>query len=379
MKRPVQLLYVTAGHGHKTAARALREALDKRYRANVVLDILAFSNKLFNWTFSNAYDFFSEHGHLALKGIYKLTDQKGESSNFVQLLNFFSTRNVEGFEQYINDNRDSPMVCTHFFPAQVLTRLRAENTLKGSIYAVVTDYSLHRMWVNEGIDRYYVGSEAVRDSLVRNGVPQRKIRLTGIPISDRFSQPINRESIIKEHGLDPRRFTLLLIASAMTDSLTIMLLEELLGAGMQMNLLLVAGRNRDVLEKLERYHSTKNVELRKFGFIHNLHELMGVSTLMITKPGGLTVSEALAMHTPMLMFKPIPYQETYNAQYIEQKGAGVLARSEEDIMRKISLLYHNPKRLREMTAAAKEISFPNAAGDIADSLLQDEAGSVDPL
>lgn len=368
---PLNLFYITAGSGHRSAAKALRESLEERGVPNVLLDILSFSNRLFKWTYSNGYEFASEHIQIALKGLYRLTDQDRDSSNLVQFLEEFNTRNVEGFTEYIRDNSSCHSICTHFFPAYVLSRLKSEGIYKGRIYVTITDYGFHRMWCMDGIDHYFAASQTIKDGLMKMGTPEERISLSGIPISRRFSME-NLTTISRDkYGLDENRFTILFATSSIADSAALRILDMLYLSDMELNILVVTGRNRDLFANLASYQSNNNISFRKFGFVDNMEELMSISDLMISKPGGLTVSEALACGLPLLMFRPIPYQETNNAAYVEKTGAGILANSEEEIMDIMEKLYFNPHLLETMRTSCLSHARPFASDTIIEEILEE--------
>lgn len=374
MVRPWNLLYVTAGNGHRAAAQALREVLDHERTPNVLVDLLSFSNHLFSWTYSNVYDFMSEHAHLAVKGIYRMTDRDRRSSGVVQLVDYIGLKNVEGFEHFVEDNSQSTCICSHFFPASVLSRLKSEGLYKGKFYVVITDYGLHKMWVTEGPDRYFVGSDNVARDLMARGVDRQRVCVTGIPVHTKFGLKINTASVRTRYSLAPEAMTVLFVASALSETDAADLVKKLCAFGRPMNLLVVGGRNKGLINRLEGVEGDAPVTLRKFGFVDNLHELMAISDLMITKPGGLTVSEATSVGIPLLMFNPIPYQEIHNANYVEKRGAGILASSDREILSLLEELYSDRPRLASMRRNARKMGRPEAASDIVGRIHADLDG-----
>jgi len=368
---PVNLFYITAGSGHRSAATALREALDERSIPNVLLDILSFSNKLFKWTYSSGYEFASEHVQIALKGLYRLTDQDRDSSNLIQFLEHFNARNVEGFAEYVRDNPWGTSICTHFFPAYVLSKLKNEGIYKGRIYVTITDYGFHKMWYMDGINKYFTACGSVSQDLISMGADEKDVCLSGIPISKRFGNVEDTDGILLRDGLDESKFTILFATSSISDGIALRFLDNLYLAEMDVNLIMVTGRNRDLFKNLDVYNSKGGVTLRKFEFVENMEEFMAISDIMITKPGGLTVSEALTSGLPMVMFRPIPYQETNNAAYVEEIGAGVLANNEDEIMDIIEKLYFNPHMLETMKTNCLANAHPFAADAIVETLMED--------
>ncbi|WP_024822698.1 MGDG synthase family glycosyltransferase [Aminobacterium mobile] len=367
--RPVGLFYVYAGAGHKAAAVALREVFDERHVSNVLTDILVFSNRFFKWVYSSGYDIISEHAHLALKGVFRLTDQSRGDSNVVQFIDYMSMLNVEGFVQYMRDNPSMTAICTHFFPANVLSNLKKNGVYKGKLYVVVTDYGFHKMWCNEGVEKYFVASSVVEKGLLSLGVENERILKTGIPIEQKFLTEVTKKNIWKNLCLPQSRFTLLFVMSAIPDIHVTRILEKLFRSNMEMNLILIAGRNKDLLGKLEHFNSSEKISLKKYGFVDNMNDFLSVAHLILTKPGGLTISEALVKKVPILMFDPIPYQETENANYIEQQRAGILAKTEEEVADIVEELYDQPFRLEDMRGRAGTISYPHAASYIVDYIL----------
>ena len=371
LMKPINLFYVTAGHGHKIAALAIMEALDKREVATVIFDLLSFSNKLCKYFCSNIYDFISKHSHTACKITYKLTDRNREFSRVVQFIDAISLKNFEKIIPYLIDNKPDISICTHFFPATMLIRLKEQGLYAGKIYVIVTDYGLHRMWYTKKVDKYFVANMEVKDGLLELGASEEQVIISGIPVFEKFQKYKEKEQIFKKIGISNFKFTLLVLASAIPDKQVVQLLEGIYQTDMELNVLLVAGRNKSLLKKFESFSSNSWVTLKKYGYIDNIEEMMAVADLMLTKPGGLTVSEALAVGVPLLMFNPIPYQETNNAAYISSKGAGVLATSIKNAIQLIKKYYASPTHLEKMRENARKISKPKAAEVIVNTVLED--------
>lgn len=379
--KPVQITYITAGNGHKTAAMALREALNARNVPNVVTDIFNFSNTVFRWSYSDAYDFISEHSHLACRFVYELLDRDRNSSGVVRLVEKLRVNNVKGFMRFIEENMPDVALCTHYFPANVLSRMKEQNLYRGKIYTVVTDYGLHKLWKNDCVDGYFVAGDWVRDALLEMGVERERIILSGIPVLRKYAalHPNAAETAppkstspapsccASKEGL----LSVLFVTSAIPDSQAIRIMRDIFDAGMPLALTVVTGRNRDLLKKIDDMESTETVIFRKFGFVENLHELMAEADVMITKPGGLTVSEALCAGVPLLLVNPIPYQEVYNAAYLQEKGAGLLVPDEEDVVAYLRILFADETKRREMRRNALALATPLAAERIAEVVISE--------
>jgi len=323
--RPVHIVYVSAGNGHRMAARALRESFDHRAVPNVIMDILDFSSDLFKWSYSDVYAFVSEHSHLAC---HELTDKNREASVALRLFEKISTENVKKFMRYIAENEPKKCICTHYFPLNVLSRMKEEGLYRGEIYTVITDFGLRRMWVKDSVDKYFISGDRVLSGLLELGVPSEKIAMTGIPVSKKYS-------VLEKKGrnFQEKKLSVLFVASSIPNALALEILASLSRTGLPLDVTVVTGRNRDLLADLENAVFGETLSLRILGFVNNLEVLMSEASVLITKPGGLTVSEALCAAIPMVLVNPIPKQETNNSAYLQEKGAGILASTASDVER----------------------------------------------
>lgn len=362
--RPIHIIYVTAGNGHRMAAKALQKTFDGQQVPNVIMDLLDFSSDLFKWSYSDVYAFVSEHSHLACRIMYDLTNKDREESVVLRLFEKISLENVKKFMRYISENEPGKCICTHFFPLSVLSGMKAEGMYRGEIYAVITDFGLHKMWVNEYVDRYFIPSDTVRRGLIESGVPEEKILMSGIPVLPKFARLTQ-----KKRTFD-LPFSLLFVTSSIANALALDILAGIFRTGLPLNVTVVTGRNTDLLIDLEKVSVPPNITMKILGFVDNLDELMEQASILVTKPGGLTVSEALCAAVPMILVNPIPKQETNNTAYLHEKGAGILARTASDVEGLLLAFAENPALLSAMEKAARSIAFPRAATDVTDSVLE---------
>ena len=351
------------------AARAIRESLDHRGVPNVVMDLLDFSSDLFKWSYSDVYAFVSEHSHLACRIMYDLTDKNREESAALRLFEKISTENVKKFMRYISENEPRKCICTHYFPLNVLSRMKAAGMYSGELYTVITDFGLRRMWVKEHVDRYFISGDRVLKGLLSLGVPREKISMTGIPVSRKFAS-LKREG----RNFSKKRLSFLFVASSIPNILALDILAALSRTGHPIDVTVVTGRNKDLMADLENVTVGGSMTLKVLGFVDNLEELMAGASVLITKPGGLTVCEALCSGVPMILVNPIPKQETNNSAYLQDKGAGILARTAADVERIVDRFFSDRSVLTAMEKAATSIAFPGAADAVASLILDGEGG-----
>lgn len=363
--RPVHIVYVTAGNGHRMAARAVREEFDRMGVPNVIMDLLDFSSDLFKWSYSDVYAFVSEHSHLACRMMYDLTDQNREESVMLRFLESITMNQVTKFMRYIAENEPEVILCTHFFPLNVVSRMKKQGLYGGRIYTIITDYGLHRMWLNEYVDRYFIASEWIRTGLLDGGVPAERITMSGIPVMRAYA---GCDGTPPEPSSDGR-FRTLFVTSSIPNSLALDIMGSLGRTGVETDLTIVTGRNRDLLRDLERVDIPPNVRLSTYGFVSDLDSFMRRSDLLVTKPGGLTVSEALCTGIPMILVNPIPKQEINNSMYLQENGAGILARSADDVGSIFLRLSRDRRQLATMRKRSRALAFPNAATTLVETIL----------
>lgn len=363
---PFFITYATAGNGHRVAALALREAFIEKNLPTVIADVLHFSFPLFRLVYSNLYEVLGEHAHGSCEAMYRLTDRPVQESRIVRLIDWISQRNVTHFADFVRENGIQDSVCTHFMPMLILARLKSEGLYEGRLYACITDFDLYHMWVHSAVDRYFVATEGIREKLVEQGIPSEKIEITGIPVRKAF-----REKSFVHEGLPPEgTLRILFSASAISDTKVIRLLEMLGELDFKVSVTVVAGRNRSLWGRLRFFTPPPNVQMESFDFVEDIEMLMSRCDLMITKPGGLITSEALCTGIPMLLFSPIPLQETQNARYLESQGVGIYCEEIADIVSEIRRLNADRNALLEMRKRALALAKPDAAVRIVDAVLE---------
>jgi processive 1,2-diacylglycerol beta-glucosyltransferase len=233
---------------------------------------------------------------------------------------FYNGFNARRLNAFLKDRNFDYVVTTHFLPGEVVAALKRTGEIRSRLITVVTDFDVHRIWLNPETDYYAVASEWTAQKLQQLGIAEEKIRVTGIPVNEQFLHPADRGELKKKLGLKENVFTVLIA----TGSFGIGPIEEILRileTEDDLQTLVVCGHNRGLAERLRR----RNYAGAKiFGLVDNMHELMAVSDCMVTKPGGLSIAEALVSQLPMIFFHPIPGQETNNVRVLREYGIGCM-------------------------------------------------------
>ncbi|ACL21199.1 Monogalactosyldiacylglycerol synthase [Desulfitobacterium hafniense DCB-2] len=367
----LRVLVISAafGAGHIKAAEAVIEAIwAKRPNTEIYhADFGAFLNKAFHLVIKTAYIDMIKYTPKLWGEFYYRTSDIPSDSLFQRFLNGLGRQE---FISYIHSVQPDLIVCTYPTIAGVLAQLKEKRILTVPLAAVVTDYAIHNQWVHQGVDLYLVGSQEVADGLAQRGINPGCLKVTGIPVSPKFEIKLDREELARKFGLDPGQPTILVMGGAygVLDNAT-GICRLIMQNKLPVQLLIVCGRDKRLYSTLEPLVRKAENRVLLFEFVENVEELMTVSDLMITKAGGLTVSEALTKQLPMVIYKPIPGQEKANSEFLRRVGTGKIAATEGELLQILTHLLENPEEIKLMSHAAAKLPR-RTAETAADYLLE---------
>ncbi len=364
--RRILLMHITPASGHHRASCAIACALHQLDPSAAVtsLDASEYTSRPVRWAVAQTYRSLIQHQPDIWEYLY---DNPAVHSRIQRLRTLLHRYHSGKLRRVLDHVQPHAIACTQAYPCGMVADFKKSAGLLVPLVGVLTDYAPHLYWFHDTVDVYCVPSEKVRQRFLMHGVPEQKVRVQGIPIDPGFAAPTERETTARALGLDLTR-PILLIAGGGSGFGP---LREIV-AGLDLlphpcQLVVVTGTNRTALRHLQ--HTTYRHRVVPLGYVDNMAALMDVATLLISKPGGLTTSEALAKRLPLIMVNPIPGQEAYNAQFLLSQGAAVQAASAETTRQTVRDLLDNPERLEMMRRRAGELSRPSAAVDIARMLL----------
>jgi processive 1,2-diacylglycerol beta-glucosyltransferase len=262
------------------------------------------------------------------------------------------------------------IICTHFMPAELLAYLIRQGELHCPVFVQVTDFDLHPLWVHEGMAGYFAANDEVAFRMRAQDIHAHQIAVTGIPVMASFSPSIDRTACAQALGLDPNRTTLLLMGGGAGLGNLQQITERLLKLDRQFQLIVMAGKNPALLAELNQLAIDNPGRLVAQGFTNEVERIMACADLVITKPGGLTTSECLAMGLPMIINSPIPGQEERNADYLLEQGVALKASDIDTLEYRIHYLLDHPEKLSSMRQRAISIGKPFAAVAVINHVLE---------
>jgi processive 1,2-diacylglycerol beta-glucosyltransferase len=377
MSKRILLLSVSAGAGHVRAAEALRSAALARNEGLEIrhLDVMDYVTSGFRKLYTDFYIRLVNKAPVLWGYLYNFTNERQTDSTLNRLRARLERMNVIGLLREIREFRPDAVICTHFLPTEILSRLKGKGKFDVPVWVQVTDFDLHKMWVHKHIDGYFAGNEEVAFRMRAQGIAAERIHVTGIPVMPAFGQALQREVCAPEFGLDPQRLTLLLMGGGAGLGSLDAVAQSLLALKGDAQLIVMAGKNASALAALQKLAERYPGRLFPQGFTGQVERLMACADLAITKPGGLTTSECLAVGLPMIVNAPIPGQEERNADFLLENGAALKACDEVTLEYRVQFLLRHPEALEEMRRKTKALGRPGAANAALGIVLKNAAAT----
>jgi processive 1,2-diacylglycerol beta-glucosyltransferase len=368
----VFIVYALAGAGHFRCAEAIYDFLKENHPQihTELIDILRKSNIFFRFFYRWGYHFLVNQAIFLWQWAYQLTyflPLRRFTRIIARIINRISTRN---FSRFLTQENPDFIISTHFLSSEVTANLKSQAKIKSKIVSVITDFGIHPFWVCPGTDLYVVATGLTKELLVKEGVEDEVIKDLGIPVHPKFQRQYVKDELCKELGIDKNKFTILIT----TGSFGVGPIEAIVDAlYKEVQILVVCANNRKLYRRLKN-KSYSNVLL--FGFVNNLQELMSVSALIITKPGGLSIAELLIKELVPIFIHPIPGQETTNARILEKYGIGVTAKDVGDVRKTVLDYKGHPEKLSQIKEKIKKIKKPDATEGLLNAVCQSGSGDT---
>lgn len=377
--RKVLLMYITKVSGHRQATLAIQKALKEIDPA-----VEAPTINGFGYTYPRLERVINQAYMSVIKRTPQVWDYLYDNPKIVKntsvIKRFLHKTSHKKLDRLFKRHKPDAVVCTQAFPCGMVADYKRARGLSTKLFAVLTDYAPHSFWLNEGVDYYIVPSSDAKERFVQKGISPDAIKIYGIPIKTKFARQLDKEPIAERLGLVRHVPTLLVMGGGHGLGPIKHIVKSLLKMTLPAQMIVLAGMNKQLLTWLaeEARRCAQKGYLDKkllyFGYSMNVDELMEVSTLIITKPGGMTTSECLAKGLPMVIVHPLPGQEMRNTDFLIKKGIGIRIDKTSDIGEEVELLLQSPQRLAAMRKAAYENGRPYAALDVARLILDSRQG-----
>ena len=369
----VLFLSVTAGNGHNTCAKAIDDYLKSQGVQTYILDVYGYISEMLGKTVSEVYSFSISKTPKLFGTLYNM--EETNNAGICSLMDKVNKLASKKITEFIKENNIDAVITTHVFGAQLITRLKRKKKIDSFSVGVVTDYTLHPHWEHTNLDYYVIADEGLVRQAVERGIPREKLLPIGIPLNMKYSQRGDKKEAKQKLGFDPEKPLVFIMMGSMGYGNMSSMVADVDKVEYDFQVAIVCGNNKRAKNQLEKKMFGKSVKV--FGFVNNVDEFMDAADYIITKPGGLTVTESLAKCLPMIYVDPIPGQEIKNVDFLINHGIGIYVTKNYSIADALDQLFRFPERREDIVKAIERISKPDAAKILGDLVISRESRSAE--
>jgi processive 1,2-diacylglycerol beta-glucosyltransferase len=297
--------------------------------------------------------------------IYDRAERAKEAGGFRVWAAEFTARNLQSL---IGRLKPSVVVCTHAFSCNAMAAYKRLYDPSIPVLGVVTDFVVHPFWIYKNIDAYAVATPEMRAALIAKGIEPDRVHIDGIPVQAAFGDRTrSRAQVRAALGLDPQRPVVMVMGGGLGLGPIGASVRALTELGRDLTAVVIVGRNEALRRRVEESARTVPFEMRALGFVDTVADYMRASDVLLTKPGGLTSSEALSAELPMILVKPLPGQEERNARYLIGRGAAL--RAGRDLAATVARVLDESTCSDALQLGMAELRKPDAARSIAERII----------
>jgi processive 1,2-diacylglycerol beta-glucosyltransferase len=364
MLERVMLSYIDITTGHKRAAQAVHKTFKMVYPNIEILELdpLGYFHPVIENIIGKVYfEMLKTNPHF-WEYVYDNEKIVKFTAKFRQILNSLNSSRLSKLFYSFNPQA---VVCTHAFSCGIFSALKEKRANGLLLIGIITDFDVHSYWIHKNVSSYIVANEYTAEKLQQKGIDKKRIKILGIPIDPVFTEDKNIQDLKKKYNLKEDLSTILVMGGGLgfgPIEKIVYYLNEI--ENIEFQIIVVAGTNKELELKLIELTSKLPKLTKIFGHVDFIDELMKVSDVFITKPGGMTSAESLSCCLPMVIVNPIPGQEDRNTQYLTSQGVAIKANNEFEISKIILELLTKPQKLNEMRSKILNIRKPKSAFNI---------------
>ncbi len=367
-KEPVMkvlILTVTAGQGHNSTAKAISDYLNASGADARVLDTMRYINRALGKTVDKGYLFVSSKAKPVYKGAYRLAELRKKTSIEANPATITVKMLAGKLKKYIDNYSPDVIICTHIFACILVDSLKSENKTDAKTIGVLTDFAFHPYWEECPLLDYVVlPNEALVFKARQKGFRDSQLLPFGIPINPKFEHGMSKTDAKHAFGLDENKTTILLMGGSMGYGNLDNTLKKLDRIDGDFEIINVCGSNKRAKARIDNMIFNKKVI--NLGFVDYVDQIMDAADIIVTKPGGLTASEAMAKSLPMVIVNPIPGQEDRNTEFLVNNGCAMAVSPTYELEEIIYTLTHKTERLKLMRDSIALFAHPDSTRRICD-------------
>lgn len=356
---------ITAGQGHNQTAKVLSDYLNASGVECSYMDVFEYINPLLSESVSKLYLMSSKNMPQIYGGGYRMCEKRDAGANHMlpKMTNAFLAKRLL---KLVRKEKPDVIICTHVFAALLVTYLTGHIDIQTHTIGIVTDFTIHPYWEDTSLDYYVTASELLTNQGVKKGIPEYKFKPFGIPIDPKFSRRKDKKEARKELGLEDKD-TVLVMSGSMGFGNVLEEIKELDRLNLDYQIVTICGNNKKLKSQIDKLEMKKTIY--NYGYVNNVDIFMDAADCIVTKPGGLTTSEALAKGLPMIMNNPVPGQEDRNVEFLLNAGAAMKVSKTFPIDDAIYNLFINKERRKNLDGSIKSLQKPDSTMDLVSFII----------
>lgn len=374
----ILLFYASYGSGHLSAATAIEQYIRENYpdAKTLKIDCVEYINKSINKISTSAYKSIILKTPMLWGQVYKLL-KNDTILDITQFSNRFMAKKI--FTLFEDFEPDLVISC-HPLGGQITSFLKSHKKTNCKLATVMTDFASHKQWLigKDYTDYFFVSNIEMKTSLISEGIYPNKIYVSGIPISPNFYKNYNKENIYKSLNIEKNKKNIIFFGGgslglSSSSNIQAILTSLLQATDESYQIIIISGKNQKLYNDFQKtinntYHKS---QIKLIDFTTELPELLPITSFVITKPGGLTITECISTNVPIILINPIPGQEKENAQYIADNKMGIWIKATKPTSEYFQEIFNDTKLIEEIKENQKKYSHINSTKNICDILINE--------
>lgn len=361
------VLSVPTGQGHHQAAKAIYEYFDECADVECkVIDVFENVNPALAESIEKGYLISTMVTPRMYGTVYGLCERR-DDTKFSKLGRLMKTILSKKLMHSIKDYKPDVIIATHVFAAIALSCIKRKYPFHAKTVAIITDFTIHPFWEDVDLDYYITASELLNFQAERKGYELSKVKPFGIPIRKKFAQKYPQAEARKMAGIDDIFTVMMMMGSMGYGEDTLNMVKSIDSMRDDLQIIVVCGNNKKLKRRLDKMNFCHKVY--SMGFVDNVDVLMDSCDCIVTKPGGLSTSEALAKELPIIMLDPIPGQEDRNKEFMLNNGIALNISQSFGVEEAIYQLKNFDYRIKMLKENMKHVKKPNSTKELCEFLM----------